>query len=305
MERHVQGDPPVPFRVGPYALYMRIEDLPAIKEFSAEEYASLPKQFQDEQIFSAADCDFVGCDWQVTLGVRAGYVYKIFLDSKFQIPQQGDAAFYKMRMYWERTLGPPSEESLPRTTWDAPFGNVILVKRQIAGVSYVNLCLTSRDVTPRCDGDIRSLNRTARKVRSGDLLLDNLTASQLDRWVWLRAAEWMNFPSFVSQPVVPVLLVFIPWLYVLAGVLLLDFIWVLLRYRYIHLRLAVYAAQFVIFTKWPAAIGSAAFLFLHHSPIAGVLAIAWPVGLSGVVVVPGKIGRIESLFAQEIGIPRW
>ncbi|MBI3669774.1 MAG: hypothetical protein HY237_08355 [Acidobacteria bacterium] len=124
---------------------------------------------------------------------------------------------------------------------------------------------------------------------------------QLRRWLWLRAAEWTNWPSFVSQPIVPVLFIFFPWLYVLAGVFLVDLLWALVRYRYINVRAANYAAYFVVFTKWPAAIGSAILLFVHHSYFAGIVAIVWPLGLSGIIGIPGQIGRIELLFAKKIG----
>lgn len=43
------------------------------------------------------------------------------------------------------------------------------------------------------------------------------------------------------------------------------------------------------------------YLLIHHSYVVGALALAWPLGLCGLIFVPGKIGQIEMLFAQEIG----
>jgi hypothetical protein len=49
-----------------------------------------------------------------------------------------------------------------------------------------------------------------------------LNESEMRRFLWLRAAEWKNWPSFISQPIVPVLFIWFPWFYVLGVVLFLD-----------------------------------------------------------------------------------
>jgi len=127
------------------------------------------------------------------------------------------------------------------------------------------------------------------------------TEEETRRWLFLRASEWNNWPSFLSQPVVPVMFIFYKWFFVLAGVLLLDALWAAIRYRYVNVAAATFAVFFVKFAKWPAALGSAIYLFIHHSYLAGILAVAWPLGLCGVVGVPGKIGNVELLFARKIG----
>jgi hypothetical protein len=45
------------------------------------------------------------------------------------------------------------------------------------------------------------------------------------RWSWLRAVEWLEWPLFISQPVVPVLLYFYRWPAVLGGVVAVAFLW--------------------------------------------------------------------------------
>ena len=70
---------------------------------------------------------------------------------------------------------------------------------------------------------------------------------------------------------------------------------------WVNVRAASYIANFVRLTKWPAAIGSAILLFVHHSILPGILAIAWPLGLSGLIAVPGQIGKLQLLFARKIG----
>lgn len=56
------------------------------------------------------------------------------------------------------------------------------------------------------------------------------------RWCWLRATEWIRWPYFISQPVVPVMLVFWPWQAVIAIVLICNLIWYfLIRPNFISL----------------------------------------------------------------------
>ena len=74
-----------------------------------------------------------------------------------------------------------------------------------------------------------------------------------------------------------------------------------IRYRYISVTAASSAVLFVKFCSWPAAILSAVYLVLHHSYLSGILALAWPAGLSGVITVPGQTGRIELMLAQKVG----
>jgi hypothetical protein len=127
------------------------------------------------------------------------------------------------------------------------------------------------------------------------------TDAEARQWLLLRAMEWKNWPSFISQPVVPILLIFYPWFTVLAGVFLLDVIWAGIRYRYINVPAATNAVYLVTICKWPAAIGSAIYIFLHHNYLSGALAIAWPLGLCGLIAVPGQTGRIELMFAEKVG----
>jgi hypothetical protein len=128
-----------------------------------------------------------------------------------------------------------------------------------------------------------------------------LTEPEIRRWLWLRAVEWKGWPTFVSQPVIPVLFIFYPWFWVLGGLFFLNVLWAGLRYRYINVAAVTNAVYFVSFCKWPTAIVSAAYLFLHRSYLAGSLTVAWPLGLCGLITVPGQTGRIELMLAKKIG----
>jgi hypothetical protein len=118
---------------------------------------------------------------------------------------------------------------------------------------------------------------------------------------WLRATEWLNWPTFISQPVVPILFIFYPWYSVIGGIFLLDVLWAGIRYKYVSPGAARMAVPFVTFCKWPAAIGSGIYLLAHHTYFAGVLALAWPLVCS-IVMVPGKIGVMQRLFMRKVGL---
>jgi|SRR6516164_934128 hypothetical protein len=45
------------------------------------------------------------------------------------------------------------------------------------------------------------------------------------RWALLRAMEWLTWPNFISQPIVPILLYFYPWPWVIGSVVLISFAW--------------------------------------------------------------------------------
>ena len=45
------------------------------------------------------------------------------------------------------------------------------------------------------------------------------------RWAWLRAMEWREWPLFMSQPIIPILLYFYPWTWVIGSIVLLTFLW--------------------------------------------------------------------------------
>src|SRR6516165_6895732 len=45
------------------------------------------------------------------------------------------------------------------------------------------------------------------------------------RWAWLRAVEWLGWPQFISQPIIPILLYFYPWPWVVGFVSLATLAW--------------------------------------------------------------------------------
>jgi len=64
------------------------------------------------------------------------------------------------------------------------------------------------------------------------------TPEEKERWIHLRALEWSAWPTFISQPTVPVLLIFFPWHIVLIGVLCADAVWQFLQHSFVSLFLS-------------------------------------------------------------------
>jgi len=128
----------------------------------------------------------------------------------------------------------------------------------------------------------------------------NWTEAEIQRWLWLRAVEWTAFPTFISQPLVPIMFIFFPWYWVIATIVALGVLWCVIRYSYVNVTIATIACVFVVWAKWPAAIGSAIYLFLNHQPVPAFIALVWPL-VGGFVGVPGKIGVTELAFAKKIG----
>jgi hypothetical protein len=100
---------------------------------------------------------------------------------------------------------------------------------------------------------------------------------------------------------VPILLVFYRWPYLLAGVVVIDILWAIIRYSFVSSGLSNAGCLLVGWLKWPAAIRSAIYLlFVPRSYGLGILALAWPL-LAGLVCVPGQVGRIELELAKRAG----
>ena len=128
----------------------------------------------------------------------------------------------------------------------------------------------------------------------------NWKNAEIERWLLLRAVEWTAFPAFVSQPLVPVMFLLFSWYWVIATVIALNILWSTIRYSYVNITVATVACHFVVLAKWPFAIGSAIYLFIHGQFVPGLIALVWPL-LAGYITIPGKIGVIELAFAKKIG----
>jgi hypothetical protein len=141
--------------------------------------------------------------------------------------------------------------------------------------------------------------------------LSQYSEPELQRWLHLRAIEWCAWPVFLSQPLVPLLLIVFPPLPVLLAVIAAEFLWRFVRYAFVSPRLVGAGATFVIFLKWPCAIGAAIYLAVQHRYPVALLAIVWPLVASfasvPVTLIGALFGRhtlvgvVELQLAKRIG----
>ena len=132
------------------------------------------------------------------------------------------------------------------------------------------------------------------------------------RWSYLRAVEWKALPAFLSQPIVPLLLLKFHWyqvvIYLLVGGLITALIWHPLRWRLVNIGVASATAIFVNFTRWPFAIIAACILIFRGEWIDSIFALVNGTGaiagyLPGLFFAGGAkgIGDFEVKFMRNLG----
>jgi len=129
--------------------------------------------------------------------------------------------------------------------------------------------------------------------------IHGLSAKELKRFIWLRAIEWANWPLFVSQPVIPIAMIFLNWWWVVGGIIFLNALWSTIKYRFFSLPAAMAGVIFVRL-RWIAVIISGLYFACIQNYYLAFLAVLWPI-LSALIVFPGKLNRIRSLIAKSIG----
>lgn len=122
-----------------------------------------------------------------------------------------------------------------------------------------------------------------------------------DRILLLRTTEWANWPLFILQPVVPFLLLFIPWWKIIIGILILSYLWTLLRNKYHNLNLTLLGAFFVRL-KWPVSILMGIVFLISGQYFQSVLSFLWPaVTMFLILFIPvTNFGPIQERFREQL-----
>jgi hypothetical protein len=124
------------------------------------------------------------------------------------------------------------------------------------------------------------------------------------RWAWLRAIEWKAWPGFVSQPFIPVLFAFLPFYEVIIGLIMINCLWIALRWRLINISWASVGAIVVVFAKWPICILMTVYFVVKGAYLLALLSITWPF-LSGLISFPCAVGYgigvYELRFLEKMG----
>lgn len=110
------------------------------------------------------------------------------------------------------------------------------------------------------------------------------------RWCWLRAVEWINWPLFLSQSLVPVFLLFWPWPQVIGGTIVCNWVWYFLvgrRGAFISVPLAG-VGPFITRLKWLVCPGFAVYFYFQGQADDCWIALLWPlvVGTPVIAVIP-------------------
>ena len=125
------------------------------------------------------------------------------------------------------------------------------------------------------------------------------------KWCWLRAMEWGKWPSFIFQPVAPILFIYFDWWKIILIVILLNWLWVLFRYKYINLFLLGFGSIFV-HLKWFSSFGVGIYFILQKHYFLAVLSGLWPLFsmIFQILSPPTKIGIIQNKLMEKFGYTR-
>lgn len=122
------------------------------------------------------------------------------------------------------------------------------------------------------------------------------------RWAWLRAVEWGNWPLFIAQPIAPILFRYYTWWHVIIGILVISWVWCLIRYKFISIILMDLASTFV-HLKWPISI-IIGILFLreHNYFYAAISGFYIVINWFMIFLVPSvKIGVLQKIIMTAFG----
>jgi hypothetical protein len=126
------------------------------------------------------------------------------------------------------------------------------------------------------------------------------TPEEISRLAWLRAAEWLAWPAFISQPLLPIFYLLWPWYYVIAWVALATVMWRFVRYRFLSYTLAAAGCLFVRL-KWPVMLVPSIYFAAHHEYWLAILTLCSPlVEMALVVLSPGMIGAVQRRIVGQL-----
>lgn len=115
------------------------------------------------------------------------------------------------------------------------------------------------------------------------------------RWALLRAMEWINWPIFISQPLVPILLYFYPWPWVIGLVALITFVWRLIVVPVVASPTLAYIGPWVVMLRFAASPIMAFLIWQKGDWWIAALALLWP--FVGVMIVLWILAIPQSLVS--------
>ena len=107
----------------------------------------------------------------------------------------------------------------------------------------------------------------------------------------------------MSQPIVPILFIFVPWYYVLLVVIVLSWLWAAVRHNFVSYVLADLGVLFVKL-KWITIPVAVFYLAYTEHYVLAVVALLWTflASIVGFVLAPGgQTGKIQKMFMASFG----
>lgn len=279
-------------RLGPYYLDQPCADVEdSLTEAPQELYTTLGTAFADERIYQGVSVTFAGVEWQTTLSVTGGRIWKIALSVGCAAGELTDV-FQTSCDSITRELGSPTGQIglTGALEWQDSWGSAVLNRRVLGHTETVFVILTSAAPFPAiATGPTRAKIgfwiRLARNlIRNYALLFSESfrqdfltwTDEEKERWTLLRAIEWGKWPLFVAQPFAPLLLVILPWWVVIAALVAATWLWSAVRYRLVSVGLLRFGSYFV-HLKWPVCIAAAIYFISAEDYVLAAMAGLWPV----------------------------
>jgi hypothetical protein len=112
------------------------------------------------------------------------------------------------------------------------------------------------------------------------------------RWAFLRALEWVHWPLFISQPLVPILLYFYPWPWIVGLVVLITLAWRLVVAPVAVSPMLANAGATFVKLRFAASPIMAFLIWQRGDYWVAVLALLWP--FVGVGIVSWMLGLLRA-----------
>lgn len=123
------------------------------------------------------------------------------------------------------------------------------------------------------------------------------------KWSWLRSIEWGAFPVYLTQPIIPVLIFFIDWKIVIGFIIVINWLWNFVKYKYLNLSISTSVVFFVTFLKWISSLGFGIYFFIQKDYFLCLLCGLYPLwsGIIGRLNISPKIGIIQQKIMNKLG----
>ena len=120
-------------------------------------------------------------------------------------------------------------------------------------------------------------------------------------WSQMRAIEWNAWPSFISQPIIPILFLFCPWSTVIISLVVVNFLWALLiRPHFVAPPLATLAVVLVRLKVITIPVVVVMMGLRGKYVLAGV-SLCWPFLAALGSFVPGNLVETQKVFMASLG----